>query len=77
MFQEPFLGSQAWTDILDNQIPDDKNRSGSLNVGLLAVNPPDVATSPGSLIECSPHECVRFNNYLCCFYYFLWMSSCI
>ena len=77
MFQQPFLQCQSWTDILVNQFSDDENRGGSQNIGLLAVQPPDVATSPGSFIEHGPHEHVRFSNHLCCLYCFLWMSSLI
>ena len=77
MFQEPFLGYQFWTYILVNQFSDDENIGGSESIGLLALQPPDVATSPGSFIESSPHERVGVSKHLHCFYCFLWMSSCI
>ena len=38
------------------QSPDNKNRDGYQNIGLLAVQTPDMAASPGSFIEFSCFE---------------------
>jgi hypothetical protein len=34
------------TDFRANQFPDDEDRDGPHNVGLLAIQPPDTAASP-------------------------------
>jgi hypothetical protein len=39
------------TDFGRSQFPDDEDRNGPQNVGLLAIQPPDVAVSPRILLD--------------------------